>query len=64
MYRLEVVQGSGWRGANWLVAIVLPGEGELPESYEVLRKKRTKAEARAEADKIRNDLVSGSSVLV
>jgi hypothetical protein len=25
MYKLQIIRGSGWQGANWLLQIVVPG---------------------------------------
>lgn len=62
MYKLEVVKGSGWQGANWFIQITIPAHGIWPVSWVSIGGTfETEQQALDEAAKFVADIVQSSS---
>lgn len=61
-YSLQVAEGSGWQGANWLLMLVIPAHEHGPKTWVTIRHFKTEEEALTEAAKLVVDVVFSASV--
>lgn len=60
-YELNVAEGSGWQGANWVIFLAIPGYGIWPTRWVTIRAFETEEEAKAEAAKMVVELLHSAS---